>query len=503
MTWVPSFSQVLTSLVIFLLTWYVVEEIARKIRKYPPTPGLRLPGIGHLYLAGNRPYTKVIHEWAQKLGGLCSVDTGPGGIVVILNSPEVIHEAFVKKANVFSDRKDEKGVIGSSGKHWAMCRGSFAGDLMRNIGAKESIIQKRLNSLLLKVSEIAAEGEYLHPEKMLKRTTFEVICDLFFGRDVMSDEDIVKLMRTFDLMIANGIAILILASAGQFGNFLGEVFMKEVKDHERFKKRKMLEILEMHRNNVSQEPTDFVGKLLLLQQSKPEMTDASIAQLCEDGFLAGSDTTAVTTSWFILLMAAFPEVQAQFQEELDQVVGDSRLPRYEDQPKLPYCNAVIKEVFRFRAISPIGVPRTMNEDVKLRGYTIPKGALVVANIHHVHSNSELWRGGPADQFIPDRFIYEEKHLELKGSEARADIDDFKFIPFGLGKRACAGVPLAKIEAFLMMVQLAHVFSFTLEKGAKADLEPSTGVILSPKDHDIKVQVRKPALLSEDEAKDFK
>lgn len=48
--------------------------------------------------------------------------------------------------------------------------------------------------------------------------------------------------------------------------------------------------------------------------------------------------------WFSALIPAYPEIQKKAQEELDSVVGRSRLPTVEDEKNLPYCHAIIKEV---------------------------------------------------------------------------------------------------------------------------------------------------------------
>ena len=50
--------------------------------------------------------------------------------------------------------------------------------------------------------------------------------------------------------------------------------------------------------------------------------------------------------WFSALIPAYPVVQKKAQEELDRVVGRDRLPAVEDEPNLPYCRAIIKEVRR-------------------------------------------------------------------------------------------------------------------------------------------------------------
>jgi cytochrome P450 len=57
---------------------------------------------------------------------------------------------------------------------------------------------------------------------------------------------------------------------------------------------------------------------------------------------------------FVLAMKHFPSAQIKAQEELDRVVGPDRLPDFSDAPALPYIQALIKEVFRWQPISPIG-----------------------------------------------------------------------------------------------------------------------------------------------------
>lgn len=58
--------------------------------------------------------------------------------------------------------------------------------------------------------------------------------------------------------------------------------------------------------------------------------------------------------WFFLAMIAYPEKQRKCQEELDNVVGRSRMPAFEDKDNLPYLKATVRELLRWRAISPLG-----------------------------------------------------------------------------------------------------------------------------------------------------
>lgn len=56
----------------------------------------------------------------------------------------------------------------------------------------------------------------------------------------------------------------------------------------------------------------------------------------------------------MLAMVLYPKVLKRGQEEIDNVVGRERLPNYEDQSNLPYVDAIVKEVLRWRPVTPLG-----------------------------------------------------------------------------------------------------------------------------------------------------
>ena len=57
---------------------------------------------------------------------------------------------------------------------------------------------------------------------------------------------------------------------------------------------------------------------------------------------------------FVVGILIRPEIQKMAQEELDTVTGKERLPTLEDRPRLPFINAVCKEVTRWRPAGPLG-----------------------------------------------------------------------------------------------------------------------------------------------------
>ncbi|KAG2358772.1 cytochrome P450 [Suillus spraguei] len=92
------------------------------------------------------------------------------------------------------------------------------------------------------------------------------------------------------------------------------------------------------------------------------------------------DQMLLQSTRFFLAAVLFPDVQKKAQAEIDAVVGSDRLPSFTDRDSLPYTEVLVKEVFRWHAVSPTGIPHCVTEDDIHDGYYIPKGSLVIPNI---------------------------------------------------------------------------------------------------------------------------
>ncbi|KAI0795536.1 cytochrome P450 [Abortiporus biennis] len=79
-------------------------------------------------------------------------------------------------------------------------------------------------------------------------------------------------------------------------------------------------------------------------------------------------------------MLHYPHIIDKAQEELDSVVGQSRMPEIEDKTKLPYINAIVNETLRWRPVAILGgTPHAVTADDEYKGMFIPKGSTVFAN----------------------------------------------------------------------------------------------------------------------------
>lgn len=136
------------------------------------------------------------------------------------------------------------------------------------------------------------------------------------------------------------------------------------------------------------------------------MRDKALAYAAGNLLEAGADTTALTLQTVIGQLLGNSEALRKAREEIDREVGPHRLPTFDDEPKLPYIVACIKESLRVRAPVPIGVPHSVSANDVWNGYHIPKGATVVGNIWAIHMNEAQYPN--PTKFDPDRWIGEKK-----------------------------------------------------------------------------------------------
>jgi hypothetical protein len=64
--------------------------------------------------------------------------------------------------------------------------------------------------------------------------------------------------------------------------------------------------------------------------------------------------TVSSLSSLFLALVLYPEVQKRAQAELDSVVSRDRMPTYDDKPRLPYIEAISKELLRWQMVTPMG-----------------------------------------------------------------------------------------------------------------------------------------------------
>ncbi|ELW63969.1 Cytochrome P450 1B1 [Tupaia chinensis] len=198
-----------------------------------------------------------------------------------------------------------------------------------------------------------------------------------------------------------------------------------------------------------------------------------------DIFGASQDTLSTALQWLLLLFIRYPEVQAQVQAELDQVVGRDRLPCMSDQPNLPYVMAFIYEAMRFSSFVPVTIPHATTANTSVLGYHIPKDTVVFVNQWSVNHDPVKWPN-PED-FDPTRFINKDGFIDK-------DLASSVMI-FSVGRRRCIGEELSKMQLFLFTSILAHQCNFRANPDESSKINFSYGLTIKPKSFKINVTLR--------------
>ena len=158
--------------------------------------------------------------------------------------------------------------------------------------------------------------------------------------------------------------------------------------------------------------------LSLLLQARHEdgspMTDEELRDELITLLTAGHETSATALAWAFERLLRTPPALTR---ALDQLDDDN------------YLDAVVKETLRVRPVV-IDVARVVKTDVRIGGWDIPAGTVVVPAIALVQMRADLFPD--PDVFRPERFLGEQPA-------------GYSWIPFGGGVRRCLGAAFAQYE----------------------------------------------------------
>ena len=150
-------------------------------------------------------------------------------------------------------------------------------------------------------------------------------------------------------------------------------------------------------------------------------------------FIGGTDTTATTLEWTMSLLLNHPEILKKNKVEIDSQVGHGRLINDLNIAKLPYLRCVLNETLRLYPTSPLLLRHFSSTDCTVGGYHIPQGTILLVNVFFMNRDPKVWE---------EPTMFKQERFEV----IRGEKEGFKFIPFGIGKRACPGarpvLPLA-------------------------------------------------------------
>ncbi|GFO14291.1 cytochrome p450 ii f2-like protein ii [Plakobranchus ocellatus] len=467
--------------------FFALHQSKRARHNLPPCPARPWPLVGNIFNMDEDIRT-LFKTWHKQCGDIFSIYFG-NTLVVVVGGFSSVKEMFVQKGAVTSDRPDvffnkclgmgDIGIAFSSGPRWKELR-STTHQILKEFGMGTNTLAERIreevNCYVNKLADL--QGEPTDIQHFTHVSVSNVICSIAIGRR-FSHED-----PRYKRAVENLANVAKCAKGAAVINFLpflqhlpGDIFKaREIKKRWNEVKNLFVEIVSEIENK---EPVvvedDSIGNFIFSYRRKQKqkiksgkktfLDDANLIKTIIDLFAAGTETVASTIVWCVLYILCNPGVQVKIHEELDRELGLEKLPTMDDEVRLPYLGAVIKETQRFASLLPSSVLHKTCEDVTIGNYFIPKGTSVIPDLDSVLHDPKIW-GNDAEKFNPERFLCDD------GSVLQKE----EFIPFSIGGRICVGEALAKMELFLFLSSMFQRFEFVLPDPANPpSLKPIIGI----------------------------
>ncbi|KAK2660209.1 hypothetical protein Ddye_006742 [Dipteronia dyeriana] len=452
--------------IIAIVYQYALHRRINQQKNLPPSPP-SLPIIGHFHHL-KMPVHETLSDLSNKYGPIFLLRLGSRPILVI-SSRAAIEECFRNNDIIFANRPllpsrrisqyNFTTIAAPYGHHWRN---------LRRFTALEIVSAKRLqmsseifaDEVKFMIKHLYKRAQKVDVESFFYMLNFNIMMMIVAGKKCFEEEEL-------DLdEIAKGKLDDLKQIFGPFENMaLGDYFpylrwltyfgveKQLIKVH---KKRDayIQALLDTLQNNYNPVPGGEISRpiidvLLKLRESEPEFyTNDVVKGIILTTLLAGTHTTVITLDSAVSQLTAHPEAFKKARDEIDNQVGDSsRLINDADLTKLPYLHCIISEALRLGPVTVLP-PCESSEDCTVGGYHIPRGTQLWINAWAVHNDPEFWI--EHDRFKPERFL-KQSEVQEKGG--------FKFIPFGLGRRACPGGGLGMRVMALSLGTLIQCFDW--------------------------------------------
>lgn len=350
----------------------------------------------------------------------------------------------------------------------------------------EEYISAEASELVNNMTQLSAKQGSFNPLPLVTITVANVVCSLCFGKRYNHhDKEFLQIVElNDDLQRLSGAGLLAdfipvlkyfpssaLNQLKKFIEALNDFIAKSVQDHYE----------SLDENNIR----DITDALIQLCSNRNtvdklhKLTDEQIIITVNDIFGAGFDTISSGLLWCILYLLKYPEIQDKIHKEIDENIGISRSPRFDDRKVLHYTEAFINEVMRHSSFLPFTIPHCTTRDTTLNDYFLPKNTSIFVNMYQVNHDPTMWKD--ADHFIPERFLDEAGHIDKSLIE--------KVLIFGMGVRKCVGEDVARNEMFIILTCVLQRLHLVKESEHAVDLTPVFGLTMKPKPYNLKTEIR--------------
>ncbi|CAI9106507.1 OLC1v1005683C1 [Oldenlandia corymbosa var. corymbosa] len=473
---------------IISLTFMIVfgNELLRQKKPNPPSPW-KLPFLGNLHhLIGNLPPHQILRNLAQKYGPLMHLQIGEISALVVSSPP--LAEKILKTHDLsFSNRAEflilKITMYGCSdiafsqyGEYWRQMRKICIVELLspKNVRSFASIRRDEALNLIASLKAAAAAnlgaGGNVIPinltERIREYTSCMVSRAAFGGVSKEIRKAFVKLLKdsasrestldVVDLFPSFKILHPIMSRRNEMMKMrekFDEVLDRIIDQHcEKFARTKQ------GMGDSGQE--DLVDVLLRVKESgdlQVQISNDNIKAIIMDVFIGATENPSTIMEWAMSEMIRNPNVMAKAQDEIRKSFRGKGAIQETDFQDLKYLMLVIKETLRLHPVLPILVGRKCREECEIDGYKIAINTMAMINVWAIGRDPEYW--DDPESFKPERF--ENISADFTGT-------NFKYLPFGAGRRVCPGISFGLANVELALALLLYHFDWKLPNGLNSD-----------------------------------
>ncbi|XP_021818207.1 cytochrome P450 77A3-like [Prunus avium] len=453
---------------IFLLT----QKSKSKSPNLPPgPPGWPIVGNLFQFSRSGKPFFEYVDELRLKYGPIFTLKMGTR-TMIILSDAKLVHEALIERGAVFATRPREnptrtifscnKFTVNASiyGPLWRSLRRNMVQNMLSSTRLKEfrTVRENAMDTLIERIKAEAKANDGV--VSVLKTARFAVFCILLamcFGIEM--DEETVEKM---DQMM-KAVLIVLDPRIDDYLPILSPFFSKQRKRALEVRNEQIeyiVPFIERRRRALENPGSDpqatsfsYLDTLfdLKVDGRKSGPSHAELVSLCSEFLNGGTDTTATAIEWGIAQLIDNPEVQEKLYREVKASVGDRKVDE-KDVEKMPYLQAVVKELLRKHPPTYFSLTHAVTEPTTLAGYDIPTEVNVEFYLPAISEDPKLW--SDPEKFNPDRFVSGQEEADITG------VTGVKMMPFGVGRRICPGLGMATVHVHLMLARMVQEFEWS-------------------------------------------
>ena len=428
-----------------------------------PSGPPELPIVGQLFRYWLDPIGLM--EDAARYGHLVTMSVKPW-LVYLINHPDLIREVLVVNHQRIGRWRNVEAM------KYLMGDGLVTSDEPLHLSQRRlmqpAFHQQEIKGYAATISDYAVghtgrwhDGDRVDMAQEMRDLTLNIVARTLFSVDI--PEEVKRMGSAFEL--ANKyMSVRFTQYEGMRGlmHRLPLPLTRRFKSQLDYLDRQVFGMIQQRRQAVD-ERDDLLSHLLRVNDSANNdtsggfMTDRQVRDEIVTMFAVGHETVTTALTWCCYLLATHPEIQAQFSDELDNVLGD-RAPDIADLPNLIFTTQVLCESMRlYPPIWRMG--RVVLEPFELAGYQIPTGAMLCLPTLISHRDPRYF--SEPMEFQPGRWT----------PDFREKLHKFAYYPFGGGPRICIGEGFAWMEAKIILATVGQRWRMSHDPRHHVELTP--------------------------------